>query len=201
MTAHDLAATASAPGAVAAPPTLAELAATVAQLSARVASLEAKQSGEAPAPAVAAPIAVVSAAAAPIKAVPADANLEVRQLLEQLFALTLATDHLDEEAIATQFEIFRTLVHSDRQGSPVLDTDLRRYKWRPLLGRYSDYLFTADQPASFQIERMIPDRIDARTETIKIHLSVRGARRMAPPVTLRRDPRFAGALRIEQMSL
>jgi hypothetical protein len=70
-----------------------------------------------------------------------------------------------------------------------------------LLGRYTDYLFTVDQPASFQIERMIPDRIDARTETIKIHLAVRGGRRMAPPVTLRRDPRFAGALRIEQMSL
>lgn len=201
MTAQDPAATAPAPGAVAAPPTLAELAATVAQLSARVASLEAKQSGEAAAPAIAAPVAVAPPAAAPIKAVPADANLEVRQLLEQLFALTLATDHLDEEAIANQFEIFRTLVHSDRQGSPVLDTDLRRYKWRPLLGRYSDYLFTPDQPASFQIERMIPDRIDARTETIKIHLAVRGARRMAPPVTLRRDPRFAGALRIEQMSL
>lgn len=201
MTAQDPAATAPAPGAVAAPPTLAELAATVAQLSARVASLEAKQSGEAAAPAIAAPVAVAPPAAAPIKAVPADANLEVRQLLEQLFALTLATDHLDEEAIANQFEIFRTLVHSDRQGSPVLDTDLRRYKWRPLLGRYTDYLFTVDQPASFQIERMIPDRIDARTETIKIHLAVRGARRMAPPVTLRRDPRFAGALRIEQMSL
>jgi hypothetical protein len=201
MTAQDQAATASAPGAVAAPLTLAELAATVAQLSARVASLEAKQPGEPPAPTVAAPVAVVPPAAAPVKAVPADANLEVRQLLEQLFALTLATDHLDEEAIANQFEIFRTLVHSDRQGSPVLDTDLRRYKWRPLLGRYTDYLFTVDQPASFQIERMIPDRIDARTETIKIHLAVRGGRRMAPPVTLRRDPRFAGALRIEQMSL
>lgn len=203
MSASPNAASVSTPAQVAAPPTAtsaAELAKIVAQLSARVAVLEAKLQIQSPAEeTLAAPIAV--ATAAPPIAVPGDPNAEVRSLLEQLFALALGTDPLNEEAIANQFELFRTLVHSDRQGSPLLDTDLRRYKWRPLLGRFTDYLFAVDQAASFQVERTIPERIEARTETIKVHLAVRGGRRMAPPVTLRRDPRFGGALRIEQMSL
>ncbi len=177
-----------------------ELAQMVAQLSARVAALEAKLQIQGPVeePLPAAP----SAPPAWVPpAVAADPNVEVRSLLEQLFALALATDPQSDEAMANQFELFRTLVHSDRQGSPLLDTDLRRYKWRPLLGRFTDYLFVLDQAASFQVERTIPERIEARTETIKVHLAVRGGRRMAPPVTLRRDPRFGGALRIEQMSL
>lgn len=188
----------TAPTSASAAPSLAELSATVAQLAARVAALEAAQHGAQP---VAPVTAVVAAPVAAPRPAPVDAQAEVRQLLEQLFAVALATDPQDDEAIANQFELFRTLVHSDRQGSPVLDTDLRRYKWRPLIGRFGDYLFTADQPASFQIERMIPERLDARTETVKVHLAVRGGRRMAPPITLKRDPRFAGALRIEQMSL
>lgn len=188
---------------VAAPPiaaTIGDLAQMVAQLSARVAVLEAKLQVPGPVQEPVSP-AVVTAAAVPMAAVPTDPNAEVRSLLEQLFALALGTDPHNEEAITNQFELFRTLVHSDRQGSPLLDTDLRRYKWRPLLGRFTDYLFAVDQAASFQVERTIPERIEARTETIKVHLAVRGGRRMAPPVTLRRDPRFGGALRIEQMSL
>lgn len=205
MSASPSAAPALSPASVATPPaaaSLGELAQMVAQLSARVSVLEAQLQIQGPVEASLPVHAVVAAVPAvqPLP-VPSDPNAEVRSLLEQLFALALATDAQSEDAIVNQFELFRTLVHSDRQGSPLLDTDLRRYKWRPLLGRFTDYLFVVEQASSFQVERTIPERIEARTETIKVHLAVRGGRRMAPPVTLRRDPRFGGALRIEQMSL
>lgn len=178
------------------------LAAQVAALTARVAALEAAQptgAAASPAPVVSA-AAVVAAVAAPTAPLP-DAVTELRRLMQALFALGLQTVGLEGEAAEAQFEAFKALVHTDRQGSPLLNTELRRYKWAPFVGRVRDYLADPASAGSFDFERLIPDRIDPRTEAVKAHVLVRHGRRMAPPVTFRRDPNAGGAFRIEAMSL
>lgn len=175
-------------------PSVRELMAKLDALSARVTALEA--AGQAPtvvAPTVVAP--------APAAAPAADGLTEIKGLLRSLFAVALATDASDDVKVADQFEVFRTIIHSERQGTPLLDSDLRRYKWLPLLGKARDYLSDASQPGSFALERVLPDRIDARTNSVKVHVVVRGGRRMSPPVTFKRDPAAEGAFRIENMSL
>lgn len=179
---------------------LQQLAEQVAALTARVAALESgRASASAPAavPVVAAAIVVpaVSQAALP------DAVAELRRLTQALFALGLQTVGLEGEAADAQFEAFKALVHTDRQGSPLLNIELRRYKWAPFVGRVRDYLADPVAPGSFDFERLIPDRIEQRTEQVKAHMLVRHGRRMAPPITFRRDLNAGGAFRIEAMSL
>jgi hypothetical protein len=176
--------------------TVAALASQIEALQARVAALESRLPQGAAQPRVEA-VAVASAAVPQ----PVDPLGQIKALLENLFALAAATTVEDSEAFDVRFEAFKALVHGDRQGSPLLDTDLRRYKFIPFVGRFADYLEHRDAPGSFQLERTMPAQIDARTETVKLHVLVRHGRRMSPPVSLRRDPRADGAFRIEQMSL
>ncbi|MSQ84202.1 MAG: hypothetical protein EXR77_15185 [Myxococcales bacterium] len=178
------------------------LTAQIAALTARVAALELASALVAVAQ-VAAPVAVAVAVVVPAlnTAPAADSVAEIKGLLESLFAIALNTDNSDTEASEIQFEAFRTLVHTDRQGSPLLNGELRRYKWQPFLGRSREYLADVSRPASFLVDRMAPDKIDARTETVKVHVAVRSGRRMSPPVTFRRDALANGAFRIESMSL
>ncbi|MBM4343439.1 MAG: hypothetical protein FJ100_08690 [Deltaproteobacteria bacterium] len=176
------------------------LAQQLAELAARVAALEAGR----PAAPVAAAVPVVAADVAhviPAAAPAVDGLTELRRLMQALLALGLESAGQEGAAADAQFEAFRALVHADRQNSPLLLIELRRYKWAPFLARVRDYLADPSAPGSFDFERLIPDRIDPRTEVVKAHVLVRNGRRMAPPVTFRRDAGAGGAFRIEAMSL
>lgn len=142
---------------------------------------------------------------APVAAVPAPASgddlAQIRSVLQRLFAVAAAANLGDPDQLQEQFVLYKELVHHDRQGSPLLDGDLYKYKWMPFLGRWHDYLGADGALDSFQIERMMPERIEARTEVVKLHLVVRGGRRMSPPVQFRRDSAAGNGFRIEQMSI
>ncbi len=147
------------------------------------------------------PVVVRAPIATPPAAVATDDLGQVRSLLQSLFVLAAGVNLSDPDQLQEQFALYKTLVHHDRQGSPLLDGDLYKYKWVPFIGRWADYLGADAAPGSFQIERMLPERIEARTETVKLHLVVRGGRRMSPPLNLRRDATVGNAFRIEQMSI
>ena len=196
----DQAAVAPDPGATAAATAadVARLQAAIVALTERVTALEGKV-GTAHGP-VAAP--VVALASLPVaQSARTDGISEIKSLIESLFVVALAAPAGDAEAMEAQFDAFKTLVHHDRQGSPLLDGDLRRYKFAPFVGRARDYLADASKPGSFQLERVLPDLIEARTESVKVHVTVRGGRRMSPPITFRRDAHCGGAFRIENSSL
>lgn len=177
------------------PGTLPELLAAVQALTQRVAVLEARLDGSRT---EAQPRASF---AAPTVAPGADPLAEIKGLLRSLFALAGQTGSTDPEVLQAEFEAFKALVHRDRQGSPLLDGDLRKYKWATFLGRFQDYLTSPSAPDSFTLERAMPEHMDAKTEIVKVHVAVRGGRRMSPPVQFRRDPSAGNAFRIEQMSL
>ncbi len=178
-------------------PEVTALQAAVAALTERVTALEARLAGSAVA---AAPVAAVAASAVAATA-STDGITEIKGLLESLFVVALNTEITNHEVFDAQFEVFKTLVHHDRQGSPLLDTDLRRYKFAPFVGRARDYLTDAARPGSFQLERVLPDVIEPRTESVKVHVFVRNGRRMSPPISFRRDSHCGGAFRIENSSL
>ncbi len=176
---------------------LAALVQRVEGLAARLESLEARLATAgsppaAPARPVVAPVPVPAAG---------DDLAQIRTLLQRLFAVASAANLSDPEQLQEQFVQYKELVHHDRQGSPLLDGDLYKYKWIPFLGRFRDYLGADGALDSFQIERMMPERIEARSETVKLHLVVRGGRRMSPPVQFRRDSTVGNGFRIEQMSI
>jgi hypothetical protein len=164
--------------------TLETLAQEIAELRARVAALEA--------PARPQPAAVVAPPAAP----PVDAWDAAKATVTALFAVAVNAAALsDDEA----FLAFRDLVHADRRGTPLLDEELRSYKWRPLLSRYRQYLAKPEDPTSFAIERSQPESVTPQTEQLKLYL--RAEKRMPPPLTLRRDAQAGGAWRLEASSL
>ncbi|MBI5610305.1 MAG: hypothetical protein HY902_15620 [Deltaproteobacteria bacterium] len=174
---------------------LAALLQRVEGLAARLDSLEARLASAAVPPAA-------PRVAAPVPAPLAGDDLaQIRALLQRLFAVASVANLNDTEQLQEQFVVYKELVHHDRQGSPLLDGDLFKYKWLPFLGRWRDYLGSDGALDSFQIERLMPERIEARTEVVKLHLVVRGGRRMSPPVQFRRDAAAANSFRIEQMSI
>lgn len=172
-------------------PTLESLAAEVARLSARVEALEGLR-----APTPAAPLPV--AEAAPAADVPAtDALAEVHALLRALFAVALSAE--SEIEGESRFERFRDLCHTMRKGTPLLDRELRAYKWQPLSTRFAQYLADQQDPGSYRIVQMLPAAVDSSTETVKIFL--KADLRMPPPLGMRRDPAAGGAFRIDSTSL
>jgi hypothetical protein len=164
--------------------TLDALARELADLRARVAVLEAR------APGVARPIPPVSA---PVQANPIEA---AKETVAALFAVALNQAELSED---DAFQAFRELVHADRRGTPLLDEELRAYKWRPLVQRCLQYLSKPEDPKSFFVERCQPEAPGPQTEILKLYL--RAEKRMPPPITLRRDPSAGGAWRLEASSL
>ena len=165
-------------------PTLQSLADELADLRARVAVLEAR------APAVA-------RQAAPVVAVVHENPVEAaKQTVAALFAVALNQAELSED---DAFQAFRELVHADRRGTPLLDEELRAYKWRPLVQRAQQYLSKPGDPKSFFVERCQPEAPGPQTEILKLYL--RAEKRMPPPITLRRDPSVGGAWRLEASSL
>jgi hypothetical protein len=190
--------------------TLESLAAEVAALRARVEQLEAR--GGEPMPTLAsgavealpgeAPAAPTDRAPAPVLgARPHDPHAEIHALLQVMFTLALNADPEDPspERVERDFEQFRALVHSSRKGSPLLNQELFHYKWKPLCKRVKGYLSNHADPNTFQVTSTQPDRIDARTESVRVF--VRADKRMPPPVLLRRDPDAGQAFRIDQSSL
>ena len=166
-------------------PTIQSLAQELADLRARVASLEAQLQ--------ATPRPVVTPA---VTATPQDALEAAKATVAALFAVAINSAALDEEAA---FLAFRDLVHTDRRGTPLLDEELRSYKWRPLQQRHRQYLTQAADPASFVVERAQPESPGVQTEVLKLFL--RAEKRMPPPITLRRDAHAGGAWRLEASSL
>ncbi len=166
-------------------PTLQSLAQEIADLRARVASLETQLQ--------AAPRPVLKPA---VTETPQDALEAAKATVTALFAVAINGAALDEEAA---FLAFRDLVHTDRRGTPLLDEELRSYKWRPLQQRYRQYLSKTDDPASFIVERAQPESPGIQTEVLKLFL--RAEKRMPPPITLRRDAHAGGAWRLEASSL
>lgn len=162
--------------------TLQSLAQEIAELRARILALEAR-----------APPAPESIPAAESQT---DSLEAAKALVTALFAAVLAAPPL---AADEGFPAFRDLVHPDRRGTPLLDEELRSYKWRPLLQRYRQYLTKPDDPTSFIVERTQPEVVTAQTETVKLFL--RAEKRMPPPLTLRRDASAGGAWRLEGSSL
>ena len=196
------------PGAAATPGalTLEQLAAAILALQARVTALETRQ-GAAPAaeapvvlPAVALPATVTAEAPTPA-ALPRldDPVAEIRSVLRAMFDLALGCRDNDPADSEARFEQFKELMHHQRKGSPLLNMELQNYKWRPLVTRARLYLQKADDPASFAIVQMAPEKVDARTDSVRVFL--KADKRMPPPVTLRRDDAVGGAFRIETSSL
>lgn len=144
---------------------------------------------------------------APMPAIKASQVLEVpriamppmeaaRTLLHSLFVTALRAESPgDEEA----FEAFRQLVHTDRRGTPLLDEELRSYKWRPLLTHCRQYLQKPEDPWSFVIERSQPEQVTEQTEVVRLYL--KADKRMPPPITLKRDVHANNEWRIEGSSL
>lgn len=119
-----------------------------------------------------------------------------KETVAALFALVLNARLLSEDEA---FQAFRELVHTERRGTPLLDEELRAYKWRPLLQRGRQYLAKPADPASFVVERCQPEALGQQTEVVKLYL--RAEKRMPPPITLRRDASAGGAWRLEASSL
>lgn len=165
--------------------TLQGLAQEIAQLRERIAVLEARQpQTRTPTP----PLAPTPPSQTPLE--------DAKATVTALFAVALnAAGLTDDEA----FLAFRDLVHADRRGTPLLDEELRAYKWRPLLQRHLQYLAKPDDASSFVVERAQPESPTAQTETLKLYL--RADKRMPPPLTLRRDASVGGAWRLEASSL
>jgi hypothetical protein len=192
-------------------PTLASLAAELQALRTRVEALESHAGATvapgaitAPAPVAAdpAPELAVAVADPVVFAAPArqaDAQAEIRAVLRSMFAVALQTQPDDTVAFEAGFEHFKELVHHDRRNSPLLVSELMNYKFRPLLQRAHIYLQKPDDPGSFQIDKVTPDRVDGRTESVRVY--VKADRRMPPPIALRRDVQAGGAFRIENSSL
>ena len=167
-------------------PTLEALALEVADLRARVATLEARL------------LPVPRPAALPIvpSTQPPETLEAARATVTALFAAALNAAHLPEDEA---FAAFRDLVHADRRGTPLLDEELRAYKWRPLVQRCQQYLGQPDEPASFVVERSQPETPSPQTDVLKLFL--RAEKRMPTPITLRRDATVGGAWRLEASSL
>lgn len=179
-------------------PTLQSLAAQVAELRARVVQLEGRLAAGATAASIAAP---VEDAAAPLAARPNDPKGEIQALLNAMFELALNAEQDDRnvEQVQADFAKFCALVHHSRKGSPLLTQELFHYKWKPLIKRAQGYLSDPADPTTFTITQLAPDRIDARSETVRVF--IRADKRMPPPLLLRRDPREDNAFRIDQSSL
>ena len=132
----------------------------------------------------------------PVAQSPQEALETAKATVTAVFAVALSAGVLaDDEA----FLAFRDLVHTDRRGTPLLDEELRSYKWRPLVQRCQQYLAHPTDPASFVVERAQPEAPTAQTDVLKLFL--RAANRMPPPITLRRDSHAGGAWRLEASSL
>ncbi|MSP90463.1 MAG: hypothetical protein EXR79_01435 [Myxococcales bacterium] len=191
------------------------LVAALRSLEARVAALEAaagvaraSAAVAAPVPTAAAePLTVAAAGEAPTQAAgpyappgrSADPMADVRAVLRAMFDLALHTTITDSANLEQSFEQFKELVHSERKGSPLLNQELLRYKFFPLCERARSYLARADDPASFEIDKTTPDRVDGNTFAVRVFL--KADRRMPPPIALKRDERVGGAFRIENSSL
>jgi hypothetical protein len=130
---------------------------------------------------------------------PATPQGEIRAILTSMFHLATRPPTQDDEEAEQRFRSFADLFHHARRGSPLLESELMNYKWRPLCTRATAYLRDAADASSFDIVQMLPAVVDDRTATIKVFL--RAERRMPPPVTFRRDDLAEGALRIESSSL
>ena len=193
-------------------PDLPTLAAEVAALRQRVAALEA-QLGPGTAQAAGPDAEAVTAQPAVIAVEPlADAEVpqwlparrdqpqaEVNALLAALFALCLKVKSQDLHESLNEFEQFKSLTHSARKGSPLLNQELFSYKWKPVVQRVGQYLSNPTDPTSFAVSSMQPTKLDNKTEQVRLFL--RAEKRMPPPITLRRDEQAGGALRIDAMSL
>ncbi len=181
--------------------TLQSLTADVAELRTRVAQLEARLAGGEVGVTAAAAEAAVAAVAAPLAARPNDPKGEIKALLNVMFELALHADQDDRnvEQVQADFDKFCALVHHTRKGSPLLTQELFHYKWKPLIKRVQGYLSDPADPTSFTITQLAPDRIDARSETVRVF--IRADKRMPPPLLLRRDAREDNAFRIDQSSL
>ena len=64
-----------------------------------------------------------------------DPMADVRAVLRAMFDLALHTTITDSDSFEQSFEQFKELVHSERKGSPLLNQELRRYKFFPLCER------------------------------------------------------------------
>jgi len=182
--------------------TLQSLAAEIAELRARVAQLEGRPAEAAAAVAVAeTTAAAIAAEVAPLAAGPDDPKGEIKALLNVMFELALHAEQDDRnvDQVQADFQKFCALVHHTRKGSPLLTQELFHYKWKPLIKRVQGYLSDPADPTTFTITQLAPDRIDARSETVRVF--IRADKRMPPPLLLRRDAREDNAFRIDQSSL
>ncbi len=124
---------------------------------------------------------------------------EAQACLAALFALAILPDAADAESEEQRFAEFLELIHSERKGTPILDTSLRQYGWRQIRRNAKIYLRDAADPSSFDIARRDPSELAPVHERVK--LFVKAATRMPTPITLRRDSACGGAFRVESTSL
>lgn len=176
------------------------LQAQVAELSVRVTRLEAllagtarsgDVSGAAPVESAPAPVAAMSSTLGPLES--------AHQVVTAVLTAALAGVDAEDEMAQAALEAFGLLVHSDRRGTPLLDEEVRVYKWRPLVAHVHQYLSKPGDPTSFEIVRTQPSEITAKIDQVRLYL--RAEKRMPPPLTLRRDAQAGGAWRIESSSL
>ncbi len=180
-------------------------------LESRVAALEAAlQAGTtvetASAASAPAPVPAKASAEAPMASVSSVAErtpvaplAEAQACLAALFALALLPEAIDAEGEDQRFAEFLELIHSERRGTPILDTSLRQYGWRQLRRNAKIYLRDPADPSSFDIARRDPSELLPAHERVK--LFVKAATRMPAPITLRRDSACGGSFRVEATSL
>ena len=123
----------------------------------------------------------------------------VHRLVEAVFAMAHRPLPDDEEGRDALFEEFKSLIHSDRKGTGLLDQNLRNYTWSQLRKKADIYLEDTSDMGSYTVTRMSPGSVDKNTTRVKLFLKART--RMPTPITLRRDEKDAGQWRVETSSL
>ena len=123
----------------------------------------------------------------------------VHEILRRLLAVGLEPDADGEELADEQFFRFLELIHTERKGTPMLESSLRQYAFRQLRKNAPIYLRDRDDTGTYDVTRSEPREISTKTERVKVFL--RAATRMPTPIALRRDAIHQGASRIETTSL
>lgn len=195
---------------------VADLRARVTQLEALVARVEALEAFEGKTTSSLAPNATaavepelggVAADMANLVAIPApkvasngeDPFIAVHDLLRRVLSLAARPESDDPEVEEGLFLDFLSMVHTERKGTPMVESSLRQYGWRQLRRNVRIYLRDPDDIGSYDVARRDPMELSPRADRVKLFL--RATTRMPAPIGLRRDTSCGNEWRVETTSL
>lgn len=146
--------------------------------------------------------AAAAAATGPSPAKPVnldDPLVAAHDLLRRVLALASRPESDDPEVEEGLFLDFLGMVHTERKGTPMVESSLRQYGWRQLRRNIRIYLRDPDDVGSYDVARRDPMELTPRTERVKFFL--RATTRMPAPIGLRRDASCGNEWRVETTSL